>query len=146
MKTVFDILEIQKCLLHRYPFILIDRVVEFEDAQSITAIKNVTANENYFQGHFPGNPVMPGVLILEAMAQAAAMLSMKSEGFAKPGSGFYLVGADDVKWKRKVTPGDSLVIKVKLEKRRGHFMYFEGEVYIDDKLAAKGKLSAATES
>lgn len=142
-EVIFDINEIQKELMHRYPFLLIDKVVEFEDNKSIVAIKNVTANEPFFQGHFPGRPVMPGVLILEAMAQAAAMLAMKSSNGIERGKAILLVGSDGVKWRKQVIPGDTLEIKIEFVKNKALFWYFNGEVYVDGKLAAKAKLSAA---
>lgn len=142
-ETVFDIQEIQSALMHRYPFLLIDRVTEFENNKSIVVIKNVTFNEPFFTGHFPERPVMPGVLILEAMAQAAAMLAMKSTEGVKEGRAVLLVGADKVKWKRQVIPGDTLEIKITFLKGRNHFWYFDGTAYVDGELAAKASLSAA---
>ena len=144
METLYDIHDIQEAILHRYPFLLIDKVVGFEDSQSITAIKNVTANEPFFQGHFPGRPVMPGVLILEAMAQSAAFLAMKSTKGIKEGQVIFLVGADKFKWKRQVLPGDTLEIKVGFVKNRGFLWYFDGQCFVDGQLVAKGCLSAAT--
>jgi 3-hydroxyacyl-[acyl-carrier-protein] dehydratase len=105
--------EIKEYLPHRYPFLLIDRVVAFEKGKRITAIKNVTVNEPFFQGHFPHLAVMPGVLIVEAMAQAAAVLSLRSMGHKNDGTWvYYFVGIDGARFKRPVSPGDTLVIEV----------------------------------
>ncbi len=143
METIFNITDIQEALLHRYPFLLIDKVVNFVDNESLIAIKNVTINEEFFNGHFPGRPVMPGVLILEAMAQSAAFCAVKSsKGIAK-GKAVLLAGADNVKWKRMVLPGDQLEIRVKFCKARKPFWYFDGEAYVDGKLVAKASLLAA---
>lgn len=141
-KVVFDCVQIQKFLPHRYPFLLIDKIVEFVDGERIVAVKNVTINEEFFQGHFPGNPVMPGVLILEAMAQACAVLSRASKGGAPIDSTVYLVGADNVKWKKKVLPGDTLRIEVKLIKFRRPLWILDGTVTVDGKLVASGTIQA----
>lgn len=143
METIFDINEIQKTLLHRYPFLLIDKVVEFEDSKRLVAIKNVTINEQFFQGHFPGRPVMPGVLVLEAMAQAAAFMAIKSTDGIKPGNAVFLVGADNFKWRRQVLPGDTLKIEVTFIKRKAVFWYIRGEVSVDGVVYANGDLAAA---
>ena len=143
METIFDIAEVQKILLHRYPFLLIDKVIEFNSAESrLVAIKNVTINEQFFQGHFPGRPVMPGVLILEAMAQAAAIMAIKAEDGVTPGHAVMLVGADNVKWKRQVLPGDTLRIEVKGLKKRRPLWIIEGNVTVDGKVVASGQISA----
>lgn len=143
METVFDIQEIRKTLLHRYPFLLIDKVVEFEDTKRLVAIKNVTINEEFFQGHFPDKPVMPGVLVLEAMAQAAAIMAIKSTGGIKPGNAVFLVGADKFKWRRQVLPGDTLKIEVVFTRRKGPFWYITGTVTVDGNVCATGELAAA---
>lgn len=117
---MMDIEEIQEYLIHRYPFLLVDRVVEFEENERLVALKNVTYNEPFFQGHFPGQSIMPGVLIIEAMAQATGLLAMKSEP-EKTGKGrtYYLVGVDKARFRRPVTPGDQLTLEaVKLKERR----------------------------
>ena len=136
-----DIHEVLKYLPHRYPFLLIDRVLDFTQDQSLTAIKNVTINEPFFPGHFPHRPVMPGVLILEAMAQACAILSLKSMD-KLPGSDsvFYFVGIDDARFKRPVEPGDQLRLQVSIKRKmRGMWMY-EGEAYVGDELASSASL------
>lgn len=118
---MMDVNQIREYLPHRYPFLLVDRVLELEEGESIVAIKNVTVNEPFFNGHFPNHPVMPGVLIVEAMAQAAGILGFKTMG-KKPddGSIYYFVGADNLRFKRPVVPGDQLKLEAKvLSERRG---------------------------
>ena len=119
------IAEIKEYLPHRYPFLLVDRVLELEPDKRIVAIKNVTINEPFFQGHFPHYPVMPGVLIVEAMAQAAALLSFKSMGTKRDDNTVvYLVGVDGARFKRPVVPGDTLTLEAeKLLERRGLIKY-----------------------
>jgi len=113
---ILDVNEIQKLLPHRYPFLMVDRVTKIE-GNKITAVKNVSVNEPYFQGHFPNHPIMPGVLQLEAMAQVAGILTLKqAENFGKLA---YFMAADNVKWRKPVRPGDTLVIEVELTKTRG---------------------------
>lgn len=113
----FDIQEILGFLPHRYPFLLIDRIVEFEPTKRLVAIKNVTINEPFFQGHFPGRPVMPGVLILEAMAQATGILAYRSADTPPdPDELYYLVGIDRARFKKPVEPGDQLVIHAELQR------------------------------
>lgn len=110
-----DIHEILKYLPHRYPFLLIDRIVDCEPGKSITALKNVTINEPFFMGHFPHHPVMPGVLIIEAMAQAAAILSFKTaDSMPNENSVYYFVGIDNARFKKPVTAGDQLLLKVEV--------------------------------
>jgi 3-hydroxyacyl-[acyl-carrier-protein] dehydratase len=113
-----DVRTIQKRLPHRYPFLLLDRVRSWEAHKSLVAIKNVSINEPYFQGHFPGRPVMPGVLVIEAMAQAAGLLAFLSEDiYPSDESRFYFVGIDKARFRRPVLPGDQLLLKVVLERR-----------------------------
>ena len=102
-----DIAEILDLLPHRYPFLLVDRVLEFEEHKYLRAVKNVSVNEPFFQGHFPGKPIFPGVLILEAMAQATGILAFKSVGKLEPGELYYFAGIDEARFKRPVVPGDS---------------------------------------
>lgn len=125
-----NIEEIKEILPHRYPFLLIDRVVEVNDSYCL-AIKNVSINEPFFQGHFPKMAVMPGVLQVEAMAQAAGILLKKDEH----GLGL-LVGIDDAKFKQKITPGDQLKIKVSLLNKKGQLAKVKGEITVDEKLAS----------
>ncbi len=136
---MIDIKEIQSILPHRYPFLLVDRVLEIEPNVKITAIKNVTMNEQFFVGHFPGNPVMPGVLIIEAMAQTAGILAYKS---GIQGRHVYFLTIEKAKFRKPVTPGDQLRFEVKVVHSRGSVWKFSGEAYIGDKLAAEAEFSA----
>lgn len=137
----FDIHEVLRFLPHRYPFLLVDRVTGFTKDQSLTAIKNVTINEPFFTGHFPNRPVMPGVLILEAMAQACALLSLKSLGQApSPDSVVYFVGIDDARFKRPVEPGDQLRLVANF-KRKMRIMYmYDCQAFVGDDEAASASL------
>ncbi len=119
-----DIHKVMELLPHRYPFLLIDRVNEFEEGKSLTAIKNVTINEPFFQGHFPGQPIMPGVLVLEAMAQATGLLAFSSMGDAHKSKLYMLVGIDKARFRGQVVPGDQLVLNISLKRNmRGIGMY-----------------------
>jgi beta-hydroxyacyl-ACP dehydratase FabZ len=141
-RIVYDANEILRTLPHRYPFILIDKVVEFEDDKRIVAIKAVSGNEPFFQGHFPGRPVMPGVLILEAMAQTGAILAHKSvDGVAK-GKTVFIVGASDVKWKKMVVPGDLLRIELVSVKKRRPLWLMSAVATVAGKTVASANLSA----
>jgi UDP-3-O-[3-hydroxymyristoyl] N-acetylglucosamine deacetylase / 3-hydroxyacyl-[acyl-carrier-protein] dehydratase len=137
--TSLTIGEILETVPHRYPFVLIDRVVEFSDEDKLTAIKNVTINEPYFQGHFPGEPVMPGVLQIEAMAQAAGLMMLrKIKNTAKLA---YFMSCDKVKFRKAVVPGDQLVIDVKLLKSRGNKIgVAEATCKVDDKVVSSAEL------
>ena len=129
---------------HRYPFLLIDRVVEVVPGKSIHAYKNVTINEPFFVGHFPHHPVMPGVLIMEALAQAAGILSFKTED-KKPTQSdvFYFAGIDDARFKRPVMPGDQLHLHVEIERQMRGVWKFKGEARVDGQLAAEARLMCA---
>ena len=145
MKSVMDIHEILKLLPHRYPFLLIDRVIEIEMGQSLVAIKNVTMNEAFFNGHFPGRPVMPGVLILEAMAQAGGVLAYKSMNTtAEDGTLYYFAGVDKARFRRVVEPGDQLRIEVKLLRSKRNVWVLEGSAYVGDELACSAELMSAS--
>ena len=137
-----DIREILKCLPHRYPFLMVDRILEMEPGTRIVGIKNVTYNEPFFQGHFPGKPVMPGVLICEAMAQVGAILAHSSSLLTEEGKVFMLTGLDRIKIKRTVEPGDQLRLELTSVKRRGSYWKMVGEATVDGKLVARGELSA----
>lgn len=139
----WDIEEIQTVLAHRYPFLLIDRVIQFVDNEKIVAIKNVTANEQFFNGHFPSRKVMPGVLVLEAMAQTAAILAIRSSDGVRPGYLVYLTGANDVRWKRPVVPGDQMRIEMTSFRKRRPFWVMNGVVTVDGNVVASGQLQAA---
>ncbi len=133
-----DIRQVLKYLPHRYPFLLIDRVLSCDPGKSIVALKNVTINEPYFGGHFPNFPVMPGVLIIEAMAQAAAILTFKTEGGqADKKSIYYFVGIDGARFKKPVTPGDALHLNVALERRVRGIWKFKAEARVEDAVVAE---------
>jgi len=136
-----DVLEIQNLLPHRYPFLLVDRVVEFHERQSLVGIKNVTVNEPFFQGHFPGKPVMPGVLILEALAQATGLLAFRTGNRgAERDSLYYLVGIDKARFKQPVEPGDQLRLSVELIKTKRGIWVFDTEATVDGKTAATAEI------
>ncbi|HBL23671.1 MAG: 3-hydroxyacyl-ACP dehydratase FabZ [Syntrophorhabdaceae bacterium] len=135
-----DINEILTLLPHKYPFLLVDRVLEFEPAKRIIAIKNVTVNEPFFQGHFPGRPIMPGVLILEAMAQAGGILAFKSFPGMK-GSVFF-TGIDGARFRKPVTPGDQLRFDVEVVKHRREIWVFEAKAYVEDDVVAEARIMA----
>ena len=139
-----DIHEILEYLPHRYPFLLIDRVVAIEPGKSIHAYKNVTINEPFFVGHFPHHPVMPGVLIMEALAQAAGILSFRTEG-KKPTQNdvFYFAGIDEARFKRPIMPGDQLNLHVEIERQMRGVWKFKGEARVDGQLAAEARLMCA---
>jgi len=140
MKNTMNIHEILKFLPHRYPFLLIDRIVDMKEGEFITAIKNVTANEPFFTGHFPGIPVMPGVLMLESMAQAAAVLAYKSTNTSSSdGSLFYFAGIDNARFRRVVEPGDQLRLEVKVMRAKRDAWKLSGEAYVGDELACSAE-------
>ena len=140
---MMDINEILKHLPHRYPFLLIDRVVSLEPDKSIVALKNVTINEPFFVGHFPHHPVMPGVLVIEAMAQAAAILTFRSNNHLPDDKSiYYFVGIDNARFKRPVIPGDQLMLHVSITRAREArgLWKFKAEAHVDSKLAAEAEL------
>lgn len=141
-RVVFDANQILKILPHRYPFLLIDKIVEFEDDKRVVAIKAVSGNEPFFQGHFPGRPVMPGVLILEAMAQTGAILAHKSSDGVAPGKTVFIVGATDVKWKKMVVPGDLVKIELVSVKKRRPLWLMAATATVAGKVVASAQLSA----
>src|SRR3990167_1703535 len=144
MKYVMDINEILKYLPHRYPFLLIDRVIEINQGKSLVALKNVSMNEAYFMGHFPNHPVMPGVLILEAMAQAAAVLAYKSTNTTtQDGAMYYFAGIDNTRFRRIVKPGDQLLLKVQVLRSKRDVWKLEGNAYVDDELACSAEFISA---
>ena len=136
-----SVTEIMQYLPHRYPFLLLDKVVECKRGESITAIKNVTINEHYFQGHFPQTPVFPGVLILEALAQASGVLVL-SDSNVRPSqeSLFLFVGIERARFKRPVVPGDQLRLESTLLRMKRNYGLFDTHAYVDDELAASAEL------
>lgn len=141
MSAIMDIHEILQRLPHRYPFLLIDRVLSSEPGKSIVALKNVTINEPFFPGHYPHHPVMPGVLIIEAMAQAAALLSFSSgAGKADDSKVYYFVGIDGARFKRPVSPGDQLIIKVEVLRNKSGLWKFGATAEVDGQLAAEAEI------
>jgi len=139
-----DVHEVLKYLPHRYPFILVDKVLEVIPHESIVALKNVTINEPFFQGHFPHRPVMPGVLMLEALAQASAILAFKSEGtYPTEETLYYFAGADNVKFKRVVEPGDQLRLEVEIVKHKQGVWKVKGLATVDGEVACTADLTSA---
>lgn len=136
-----DIHEVLKYLPHRYPFLLVDRVLTWTKDESLIAIKNVTINEPFFQGHFPHHPVMPGVLILEAMAQASAILSLKSLNTTpNENSVYYFVGIDKARFRRPVEPGDQLTLKAAVKRKMKGIWVFESSAYVGEALCCSAEL------
>lgn len=134
--------EILELLPHRYPFIMLDRILEFEPDKSITALKNVTMGEPFFQGHFPGEPVMPGVLILEGMAQAGAVLAyLSTEDIA--GKLVYFAGMDKVRFRRVVRPGDQLIYTVELTRKKGKIIKVQCQAHVDGVLVTEAEQMAS---
>ncbi len=138
-----DILEILRLLPHRYPFVMIDRVLSVTADTEVEALKNVTINEPFFQGHFPGKPVMPGVLMLEGMAQAGGILAYCTEPENVGVKLLYFAGLDKVRFRSPVGPGDQLVYKVELLKKKRGIWKLAGKAYVDGKLVAEAELMAA---
>jgi 3-hydroxyacyl-[acyl-carrier-protein] dehydratase len=140
-----DATRIQELLPHRYPFLLVDRVLELEPNQRILAVKNVSINEPFFQGHFPGHPVMPGVLVLEALAQAGGLLTQLSAGDAEAGDEklFYLVKIDNARFSRMVIPGDQLMLEVRLKRMIRNMAMYECSASVDGKQVASADILCA---
>ena len=139
---MININEILNILPHRYPILLVDKVLEFEKNEYIIGIKNVTINEPHFQGHFPGKPIMPGVLILEAMAQLSGILAAKTFDLQSGDNLFYLLGIDNAKFRKIVLPGDTLVIQVISEKSRGKVFKFKSTAKVNNELVAEANITA----
>ena len=141
---MLDVQEIWKLLPHRYPFLLVDRVLEMPSDEKIIAIKNVTINEPMFTGHFPETPVFPGVLLVEALAQAAGILAFHTrERSINDGYIYYLAGTDRTKFKRSVVPGDQVRLEVEILNLRSHWMKAEGKAFVGDQLACSTLLTCA---
>ena len=134
-----DVIEIQKIIPHRYPFLLVDSIIELEPAKRIVGIKNVTFNEPFFAGHFPGSPVMPGVLIVESMAQVAAVLVLR-EVKDRGKKLVYFMGIDRARFRQPVTPGDQLKIIIEVLMLRPHHGKLRGEAFVRDKLVAEAEI------
>ena len=138
---MMDIHQILKLLPHRYPILLVDRVLEIETGKSIKALKNVSINEPFFMGHFPHRPVMPGVLMLEAMAQAAALLSFSTAGVTPDDKTvYYFAGIDGARFKRPVGPGDQMIMDVTLLRMKAGIFKFKGITRVDDQIACEAEL------
>ena len=136
-----DILAIQAVLPHRYPFLLVDRILELEKGKQIVGLKNITANEEFFQGHFPGQPIMPGVLLLEVMAQVGGVLARKTaEGEGRPT--VFLTGIEKAKFRRPVVPGDQLQVEVEVLRRKDPFWKMAGRITVDSVLVCESEMTA----
>lgn len=145
--STMDIHEILKYLPHRYPFLLVDRVISYEAGKDIVALKNVSINEPFFGGHFPHHPVMPGVLIVEALAQAAAVLTLRTENSANNSdSVYYFVGIDGVRFKRPVMAGDQLILKVSIDRQIKGLWKYSARAEVDDQLVTEAKLMCTARS
>lgn len=141
--NVLDINEIVRLLPHRYPFLMVDRVLSYEKGKSLRAIKNVTINEPFFQGHFPDKPIFPGVLILEAMAQATGILAFKSIEELTPQQLYYFASINNARFKRPVIPGDQIVLNVDYIKERRGIALFHGVATVDDRLVCEADMMCA---
>lgn len=136
---MIDIREIQGILPHRYPFLLVDRILEIEPGVKAIGIKNVTVNEPFFLGHFPGNPIMPGVLIVEAMAQVAAVMAFRS---GVQGRAVYFMSIEKAKFRKPVIPGDQIKFEIKVLQQRGNVWRFSGNAFVDEKLVSEAEFTA----
>lgn len=141
-RTAIDVMRIMEMIPHRYPFLMIDRVVDLKVGESAVGIKNVSINEPYFQGHFPRQAVMPGVLIIESMAQTAAVLVVETLEGAAAGKLVYFVTIDEARFRRPVFPGDRMHVQVTALRSRGNFWKFRGEARVDGNLMAEARFSA----
>ena len=137
---MMDIKEIQKFLPHRYPFLLVDRIIEIEPGTKAIGIKNVTFNEGFFQGHFPGQPIMPGVLIIEAMAQVGGLLAFFSG--VNVGKTVYFMSIEKAKFRKPVVPGDQLRLEINVLHQRGNVWKFSGNAIVEEKVAAEAEFTA----
>lgn len=144
MTPLMDIQEIMQLIPHRYPFLLVDKVLTLDPGKKITAIKNITVNEPFFNGHFPGQPVMPGVLMIEALAQAGGLLAYKSTNTRfSDGIMYYFAGIDNARFRRIVVPGDQLRLEVSLVKSKREIWMLEGKAYVGDELACSAEFMCA---
>ncbi len=142
MDSGLDIQGIMGYLPHRYPFLLVDRVLSYTPGQEIRALKNVTINEPFFSGHFPGMPIMPGVLVIEALAQTGGLLAFLSCPDRKPGTVIYFSGMDNVRFRRPVTPGDQLILELSMARRRSTAIMMDARALVEGVLAAEARLMA----
>ncbi|HET9529480.1 MAG TPA: 3-hydroxyacyl-ACP dehydratase FabZ [Blastocatellia bacterium] len=142
METLLDITQIQAILPHRYPFLLVDKIIDYDPGKRVTGIKNVTLNEPFFAGHFPGAPVMPGVLIIEAMAQTAGVLMLASLPDRESKLVFF-TGIDEAKFRRPVVPGDQLRLELTVLRLRPRYIKLRGEAYVDSHLVAEALISSS---
>lgn len=145
-KKTIDIVEIMSLLPHRYPFLMVDRVLDYTitgEHKTLKAVKNISFNEPYFQGHFPGKPVLPGVLILEAMAQATGVLAFTMVGKPEPGELYYFAAIDNARFKRPVVPGDQLILDVEYLKEKRGIAAFKGVATVDGELVCSADLMCA---
>ena len=143
MDTVYDIEKIMEFLPHRYPFLLVDRVLSLVPDDKIVALKNVTINEPFFQGHFPGKPIMPGVLIIEAMAQVGGILAYETGPPEKRNRLIYFMGMDKVRFRKMVVPGDQIIFEAKILKIRSKAAKMSGTATVEGQLAAEAELMAS---
>lgn len=139
-----DVREIMRLIPHRYPFLLVDRILEYVPGESLVAVKNVTANEPFFEGHFPGNPVMPGVLLIEALAQAGCLLSQLSfDGEEDERPLYFLAGVDNARFRRPVGPGDRVELRIDVEKTRRGMWWYRCEASVDGTIAVAATILSA---
>jgi len=143
METQYDIMDIMRYLPHRYPFLMVDRVLSLESKKKIVALKNVTFNEPFFQGHFPGIPVMPGVLIMEAMGQAGGILYFESLPEEERNVVIYFTGLDKARFRKPVVPGDQIIFEVEMLKQRARMVKMAGVATVDGQKVAEAQLMAA---
>ena len=143
---MIDVREIMKIMPHRYPFLLVDRIETIKEGEEIVGIKNVSINEPFFVGHFPDNPIMPGVLIVEAMAQVGGILAFHSSPKEWAGSLVYFMGIDKVRFRQPVVPGDQLRLKLRTIRQKKRIFKMRGEAYVGDTMVAEAELMAAIES
>ncbi len=142
---MLDVVQIQEILPHRYPFLLVDRITELNEGISVTGYKNVSISEPVFEGHFPGHPIYPGVMILEGMAQAGGILALKSNGLSNEelkSKVIYFMSIDRAKFRNPVKPGDRLEYKIEVMKLRGNLIVLDGKAFVDGKLCAEAELKA----
>lgn len=142
MEKILDVTQIQAILPHRYPFLLVDRIIEYEPGKRVVGIKNVTINEPFFNGHFPGAPVMPGVLIVEAMAQTAGVLMLANLPERESKLVFF-TGINDARFRQPVVPGDQLRMELTVIRLRNRYIKLRGEAYVDGKIVAEAEISSS---